>query len=354
LPHTLLVAGAAGFIGANFAHHMVALGHQVVSLDKLTYAGNLENLASLTGHDRHRFQEGSINDSALLRDLLHRHRPDHVVNFAAESHVDRSIDGPAAFIDTNIAGLFTLLECVRDYCDALPDSGRAAFRFLQVSTDEVYGSIADGAFTEDSPFRPNSPYAASKAAGDGLVRSYNRTYGVPTLISNCSNNYGPYQFPEKLIPLMISKALAGQPLPVYGDGANERDWLFVGDHCTALEALLRGGEPGETYNVGSGESISNIALVERLCDLLTDIRPPAKGAYRDLIAFVEDRPGHDRRYAIDHSRISGALGWRPDTSLDDGLRLTVEWYLANERWLDNIRTGRYAGERLGHGRNAAG
>ena len=326
----LLVTGGAGFIGSNFVLAAVAqAGEPVVNLDKLTYAGNLGNLDALRGDARHSFVQGDIADRALVRGLLERHRPRAIVHLAAESHVDRSIEGPAQFIQSNVVGTFCLLEEARAYWAALPAPERAAFRFLHVSTDEVYGSLAPGdpAFTEATPYAPNSPYSASKASSDHLVRAYHHTYGLPTLVTNCSNNYGPHQFPEKLIPLMIHHALAGKPLPVYGDGLNVRDWLYVLDHCAALREVLARGRPGEVYNVGGGAEMKNIDLVRTLCALLDDARPRTGGSYASLITFVKDRPGHDRRYAIDAGKIRRELGWQPQESFESGLRKTVRWTL---------------------------
>jgi dTDP-glucose 4,6-dehydratase len=326
----LLVTGGAGFIGANFiVSTLAATGEAIVNLDKLTYAGDLDNLQAVVGDARHHFVRGDICNRSLVRELLARHRPRAIVHFAAESHVDRSIEGPAAFIETNVVGSFSLLEEARAWWGALPADERARFRFLHVSTDEVYGSLepAAPAFTEAHPYAPNSPYAASKAASDHLARAYRHTYGLPVLITNCSNNYGPRQNREKLIPLMITQALAGQPLPVYGDGLNVRDWLFVLDHCEALRLVLEKGEPGATYNIGGGNETNNLALVKTLCALLDEARPRAAGRHADLITFVTDRPGHDRRYAIDAARITRELGWRPRESFESGLRQTLQWYL---------------------------
>ena len=326
----LLVTGGAGFIGANFVHSsLAATGEPIVNLDKLTYAGNLANLDALRGDARHVFVKGDICDRALVRQLLERHRPRALVHLAAESHVDRSIAGPAEFVQTNVVGTFSLLEEARAYWAGLPAPERAAFRFLHVSTDEVYGSLGadDPAFSETTPYAPNSPYSASKAASDHLVRAYWHTYGLPTLTTNCSNNYGPHQFPEKLIPLMIHQALAAKPLPVYGDGQNVRDWLYVLDHCAALAAVLERGRPGEVYNVGGNAEMKNLDLVKTLCALLDDARPRTGGSYADLITFVKDRPGHDRRYAIDARKIQRELGWKPAESFASGLKKTVRWYL---------------------------
>ncbi|HEU4646645.1 MAG TPA: dTDP-glucose 4,6-dehydratase [Burkholderiales bacterium] len=326
----LLVTGGAGFIGSNFVLSTLAgTGEPVVNLDKLTYAGNLANLDALRDDARHVFVQGDICDRTVVRDLLARHRPRAVVHLAAESHVDRSIEGPAQFVQTNMLGTFALLEEARAYWAGLAAAERSAFRFVHVSTDEVYGSLGsdDPAFSETTPYAPNSPYSASKAGSDHLVRAYWHTYGLPTLTTNCSNNYGPHQFPEKLIPLMIHQALAGKPLPVYGDGQNVRDWLYVMDHCAALRAVLERGRPGEVYNIGGGAEMKNLDLVRTLCALLDDAQPRTGGSYADLISFVKDRPGHDRRYAIDSRKIQAELGWRPQESFASGLKKTVRWYL---------------------------
>ena len=326
----LLVTGGAGFIGSNFVlSTFAATGEPIVNLDKLTYAGKREHLASLDGEARHTFVQGDICDRALVRRLLAQHQPRAIVHFAAESHVDRSIEGPADFVQTNVVGTFSLLEEARDWWGKLAGAQKEGFRFLQVSTDEVYGSLAPDApaFTEAHPHAPNSPYAASKAAADHLVRAYHHTYGLPVLTTNCSNNYGPRQFAEKLIPLMITHALAGRPLPVYGDGLNVRDWLYVLDHCEAVRLVLEKGRSGETYNIGGGCEKKNIDLVRTLCALLDEARPRKAGHHADLISMVKDRPGHDRRYAIDSSKIARELGWRPKESFETGLRKTVDWYL---------------------------
>ena len=340
----LLVTGGAGFIGSNFVlSALAATGEPVVTLDKLTYAGNLRNLETLATDARHVFVKGDICDRALLRDLLVRHRPRAIVHFAAESHVDRSIRGPAEFVQTNVVGTFSLLEEARVFCESLAGAERQAFRFLHVSTDEVYGSLGevDAAFTESTLYAPNSPYAASKAGADHIARAYFRTYGLPVITTNCSNNYGPYQFPEKLIPLMIHHALAGKSLPVYGDGQNVRDWLYVLDHCAALRTVLERGRPGETYNIGGDCEIPNIDLVRRICALLEEAKPRAKGRYADLITFVADRPGHDRRYAMDCSKLRAELGWRPQETFDSGLQKTVRWYLEHEQWVAEVTSGAY-------------
>ena len=338
----ILVTGGAGFIGANFVLDWLADGGEpVVNLDKLTYAGNLRSLAPLAGDARHAFVRGDIGDTAAVGALLARHRPRAIVNFAAETHVDRSIRGPAAFVDTNVVGTLAFLECVREWWAGLPNSERSAFRFLHVSTDEVYGSLRadDPPFSETTSYAPNSPYAASKAASDHLVRAYHHTYGLPTLTTNCSNNYGPLQFPEKLIPLMIVNALAGKPLPVYGDGRQVRDWLHVRDHCAAIRAVLARGRPGETYNVGGDAEQANIDVVRTLCRLIAARRPGLD--CERLITFVTDRPGHDRRYAIDAAKIRNELGWRPAHTFESGIRDTVDWYLANDAWLASVQSAEY-------------
>ena len=332
----LLVTGGAGFIGVNFVRTFLEKGGEgVVNLDKLTYAAKRASLAPLAADRRHVFVQGDVCDREKVRALLAGHRPRAVVHFAAESHVDRSIAGPAAFVQTNVVGTFSMLEEARAYWEALPGPERDAFRFLHVSTDEVYGSLgpADPAFTETTPCAPNSPYAASKAAADHLVRAYHHTYGLPVLTTNCSNNYGPYQYPEKLIPLMIRHALEEKPLPVYGTGKNVRDWLYVLDHCEALALVLARGRPGETYNVGAKGERANLDVVRQVCALLDELRPRKGGSYAELISFVKDRPGHDLRYAIDARKIEGELGWRARESFDSGLRKTVAWYLANQKWM---------------------
>jgi dTDP-glucose 4,6-dehydratase len=346
---TLLVSGGAGFIGANFVLKAVAEGLRVINLDKLTYAGNLDTLGSLHGSEKHYFVQGDIGDRALVGRLLAEFRPDAIVNFAAESHVDRSIDGPAEFINTNVVGTLALLECARDYWKELQGAARDAFRFLHVSTDEVYGSLGtEGRFTETTPYAPNSPYSASKAASDHLVRAFHHTYGLPTLTTNCSNNYGPYQFPEKLIPLVIQKALGSEPLPVYGDGLNIRDWLYVSDHCAAIRRVLEAGRVGETYNIGGNAERSNIDVVKAICSLLDARRPLSDGRSHDaLITFVKDRPGHDRRYAIDASKLQRELGWKPSQTFETGIAETVDWYLSNQTWVQRVLDGSYRMERLG-------
>ena len=342
---TILVTGGGGFIGANFILSLIEeTGVSVVNLDLLTYAGNPANLDSLRADPRHLLVQGDICDAELVRSLLAEHRPRAIVHFAAESHVDRSIVAPDAFIRTNVQGTFTLLEQAKLYWLALDEAGRQAFRFLHVSTDEVYGSLGphDRAFSESTPYAPNSPYAASKASSDHLVRAYHHTFGLPVLTTNCSNNYGPFQFPEKLIPLMILNALEGKPLPVYGDGANVRDWLFVGDHCAAIRAVLERGRVGETYNIGGNSERRNLDVVTTICDLVDEMRPDGKlGSRRSLITFVKDRPGHDRRYAIDASKISCELDWSPAERFESGLRRTVRWYLDRLDWVESVRTGAY-------------
>ena len=342
---TILVTGGAGFIGGNFVLDWLAGNDEpVVNLDKLTYAGNLQTLSSLQDDARHIFVHGDIGDSALVEQLLKTHQPRAIVNFAAESHVDRSIHGPEDFIETNIVGTFRLLEAVRAYWGGLDEQARKAFRFLHVSTDEVYGSLAAGepAFTETHQYQPNSPYSASKAASDHLVRSYHHTYGLPVLTTNCSNNYGPYHFPEKLIPLMIVNALAGKPLPVYGDGQQIRDWLYVKDHCSAIRRVLEAGKTGEVYNVGGWNEKPNLEIVNRVCALLDELRPRADGKpYAEQITYVTDRPGHDRRYAIDARKLERELGWKPAETFETGIRKTVAWYLDNQDWVQNVQSGSY-------------
>ena len=342
----ILVTGGAGFIGANFVLDWLARpdADAVINVDKLTYAGNRHSLALLDGDPRHRFVQADIGDRAAMDDLLARYRPRAVVHFAAESHVDRSIHGPAAFVETNIVGTFTLLEAVRACWQALPDAARADFRFLHVSTDEVFGSLSatDAPFGETTAYAPNSPYSASKAASDHLVRAWHHTYGLPVVTTNCSNNYGPYQFPEKLIPLMIARALAGESLPVYGDGQNVRDWLYVGDHCAAIRTVLAAGRIGETYNVGGWNEKTNIDVVHALCDSLDALLPRDDGtSYRAQIRYVKDRPGHDRRYAIDARKIERELGWRPAETFESGLRKTIAWYLDNQPWVRDVMSGAY-------------
>jgi len=346
-PGSLLVTGGAGFIGSNFARH--ALAHtrdRVVVFDKLTYAGSRENLRDLEGDPRFTFRQGDIADRGAVQAVFREDQPTALLNFAAESHVDRSIDGPRAFVETNTVGTFELLEVSREYLAGRPEEERARFRFLHVSTDEVYGSLGqEGAFSETTPYAPNSPYSASKAAADHLVRAYHQTFGVPTLITNCSNNYGPYQFPEKVIPLMILNASHGQELPIYGDGRNVRDWLYVEDHCEGILRVLRDGRPGEKYNMGGDSELTNLELIDRLCHHLEELAPAASNpalqgrgsqGYRALKVFVPDRPGHDRRYAIDASKIKRELGWQPRHDLDSGLRRTAEWYLQNQDWCQSV------------------
>lgn len=343
-PDMILVTGGAGFIGANFVLDWLAAADEaVVNLDALTYAGNMENLARLQGDARHVFVHGDICDRALVDRLLAEHRPRAILHFAAESHVDRSIHGPAAFVRTNVEGTFTLLEAARAYWNTLDAAGQAAFRFLHVSTDEVYGSLGpeDPPFAETKAYEPNSPYSASKAASDHLVRAWHHTYGLPVLTTNCSNNYGPYQFPEKLIPLVIANALAGKPLPIYGDGMNVRDWLYVGDHCAAIREVLARGRLGETYNVGGWNEMPNIDIVRTICALLDELRPDPAGPHARLISYVQDRPGHDRRYAIDARKIERELGWRPAETFASGIRKTVAWYLANQDWVAHVQSGAY-------------
>jgi dTDP-glucose 4,6-dehydratase len=341
---TILVTGGAGFIGSNFVNDWLAQSDEpVANLDALTYAGNLHNLDGLRGDTRHVFVQGDIGDRDLLDRLLAEHRPRAIVHFAAESHVDRSIHGPGEFIRTNVNGTFVLLEAARGYWSALEGEAKAVFRFLHVSTDEVYGSLAPDApaFSEDHPYQPNSPYSASKAASDHLVRAWHHTYGLPVLTTHCSNNYGPYHFPEKLIPLMIVNALAGKPLPVYGDGLQVRDWLYVGDHCIAIRTVLAKGRAGETYNVGGWNEKPNIEIVHRICELLDELRPSSAGSYKRLITHVTDRPGHDRRYAIDARKIERELGWRPAETFESGIRKTVRWVLDHADWVANVQSGGY-------------
>jgi dTDP-glucose 4,6-dehydratase len=346
----VLVTGGAGFIGSNFVLDWLARSDEpVLNLDALTYAGNTENLQSLAGDGRHVFVHGDICDRALVDRLLATHRPRAIVHFAAESHVDRSIHGPAEFIRTNVEGTFTLLEAARAHWSALAAADREAFRFLHVSTDEVYGSLGkdDPAFRESDAYEPNSPYSASKAASDHLVRAWHHTYGLPVLTTNCSNNYGPFHFPEKLIPLMIVNALAGKPLPVYGDGQQVRDWLYVQDHCSAIREVLERGRLGETYNVGGWNEKPNLEIVHAVCALLDELSPHAEGPYARLIRHVADRPGHDRRYAIDSSKLQRELGWKPSVEFETGIARTVDWYLANQPWVQRVLDGSYRMERLG-------
>ena len=340
----ILITGGAGFIGANFVLDWLIYNDEpVLNLDKLTYAGNLKNLASLYRDPRHIFVQGDIGDQALVQKLLTQYRPRAIINFAAESHVDRSIHGPEDFIQTNVVGTFHLLEETRRYWLTLPGAEQTAFRFLHVSTDEVYGSLGpdDAPFTETTPFAPNSPYSASKAASDHLVRAYHHTYGLPVLTTNCSNNYGSYQFPEKLIPLMILNATQAKPLPIYGDGMNVRDWLYVTDHCSAIRTVLKSGRVGETYNIGGWNEMPNIEIVKTVCALLDEMRPDKAGPYARLLNYVKDRPGHDRRYAIDASKIHNELGWKPAETFETGIRKTVRWYLDNMDWVENVASGEY-------------
>jgi len=339
----ILVTGGAGFIGANFILDWIATeGTPVVNLDKLTYAGNLGNLASLKDDARHTFVKGDIGDRALVAKLLKQYQPEAIVHFAAESHVDRSIHGPAEFVQTNVVGTFSLLEEARTYWSALAEPAKSRFRFLHVSTDEVYGSLGPGdpAFTETTPYAPNSPYAASKAASDHLVRAYHHTYGLPTITTNCSNNYGPLQFPEKLIPLVILNAVKGKPLPVYGDGLNVRDWLYVGDHCAGVRLALKKGGLGETYNIGGNSEKTNLEIVNTICAIIDELRPDF-APHAKLITYVKDRPGHDRRYAIDTTKIETELGWKPAEKFETGLRKTVKWYLQHTDWIAGITSGKY-------------
>jgi dTDP-glucose 4,6-dehydratase len=342
---TILVTGGAGFIGSNFVlDWLIHFNEPIINLDKLTYAGNLENLASIRKDEHHIFIKGDIGDSLLLEQIFKEYQPRAVINFAAESHVDRSIHGPAEFIETNVVGTFRLLEATRAYWQDLSVDEKLAFRFLHVSTDEVYGSLAlqEPAFTEQHKYEPNSPYSASKAASDHLVRAYHHTYGLPVLTTNCSNNYGPYHFPEKLIPLIIHNALAGKPLPIYGDGQQIRDWLYVKDHCAAIRLVLAKGRLGETYNIGGWNEKANLDVVHTLCNMLDDLKPRAdKQSYKVQITFVKDRPGHDRRYAIDASKLEHELGWRPLETFETGIRKTVEWYLENQAWVENVTSGQY-------------
>jgi dTDP-glucose 4,6-dehydratase len=341
----ILVTGGAGFIGANFVLDWLTQSNEaIINLDKLTYAGNLENLASLQGNTRHTFIRGDIGDANLVASLLNEHKPRAIINFAAESHVDRSIHGPEDFIQTNIIGTFRLLEAVRAYWSGLNNETKQSFRFIHVSTDEVYGSLEKGepGFSETRRYEPNSPYSASKAGSDHLVRAYHHTYGLPVLTTNCSNNYGPYHFPEKLIPLMIVNALASKPLPVYGDGQQIRDWLYVKDHCNAIRRLLEAGRVGEVYNIGGCNEKPNIEIVHTVCALLDELRPRIDGrSYREQITYVTDRPGHDRRYAIDAGKIEHELGWKPAETFETGIRKTVQWYLDNQSWVSNVQSGAY-------------
>jgi dTDP-glucose 4,6-dehydratase len=349
----LLITGGAGFIGSNLVRYVIGRGYRVLNLDKLTYAGNLSSLESVMKNPAHIFVRGDICDRGLLDGLFKEHRPRAVLNLAAESHVDRSIDGPGDFIRTNIVGTFTLLEAARGYYESLSEEERSVFRFIHVSTDEVFGSLgADGRFNEMTPYSPRSPYSASKASSDHLARAWSHTYGLPVIVTNCSNNYGPYQFPEKLIPHMIISALNEHPLPVYGDGRNVRDWLYVEDHCAALTDVLERGAVGETYAIGGNSELTNLQIVHRICDILDEARPRRSGGYRDLVSFVKDRPGHDYRYAIDSSKLRTELGWSPSRTFDDGMLETVAWYLGNSAWADGILSGEYRLKRIGVGRDA--
>lgn len=350
----LLVTGGAGFIGSNFVLMAIEAGHTVINVDALTYAGNTESLKSIEANPRHHFVHADIADKDKILELLNHHQVDAIVNFAAESHVDRSIDGPAAFIQTNVVGTLNLLECARDYWRALEGSKQEGFRLLHVSTDEVYGSLGEtGAFTEQTAFAPNSPYSASKAASDHLVRAFHHTYGLPTVTTNCSNNYGPHQFPEKLIPLIIQKALSGAALPIYGDGKNIRDWLYVTDHCTAIAKVLEAGRIGETYNVGGDAERENIAVVKAICAVLDIKQPRGDGkSYAEQMTFVKDRPGHDRRYAIDASKIKTELGWQATLSFEQGIEKTIQWYLSHQDWVQRVLDGSYRLERIGQGASA--
>ena len=346
-----IVTGGSGFIGSNFIHFILSNGYadKIIDLDKLTYAGNPQNLLKYDNDKRYAFVQGDICDQELVQELFLLHKPDVIINFAAESHVDRSIDGPSDFIRTNISGTYTLLQKSLRYYQSLTKEDQKSFRFHHISTDEVFGSLDnDGIFTEETPYDPSSPYSASKASSDHLVRAWHRTYGLPIIISNCSNNYGPYQFPEKLIPLMILNCLQEKPLPVYGTGENIRDWLFVDDHCDAIHTIIEKGEIGETYNVGGNNEIKNIDIVKTICNLLDNIRPSENlKSYQELITFVKDRPGHDLRYAIDSSKLQNKLGWSPKETFETGIRKTIEWYLDNKTWWQEIQNNTYQQERLG-------
>lgn len=340
----ILVTGGAGFIGSNFVLDWLENSDEsVLNLDALTYAGNLENLKSLEGDERHIFVRGNICDKVLVQELLNKYNPRAIVHFAAESHVDRSIFGPDLFFQTNVMGTLNLLECAKAHYETLSSEEQEKFRFLHVSTDEVYGTLDfdDAPFTEETPYSPNSPYSASKASSDHAVRAWFHTYGFPVLTTNCSNNYGPYQFPEKLIPLVITNALARKPLPIYGDGLNIRDWLYVGDHCSAIRCVLKSGQLGETYNVGGHNERNNITIVKTICEILDELVPHEMGSYADLITFVKDRPGHDRRYAIDSTKLQTHLGWKPAENFETGIRKTIQWYLSHQEWMENIKSGQY-------------
>lgn len=348
----LMVTGGAGFIGSALVRQLIAeTDYHVVNVDKLTYAGNLESLAPIADDDRYHFEQADICDAQAMQRIIEQYQPAAIMHLAAESHVDRSIDGPAAFIETNLVGTYTLLEAARKYWLALAEKDATQFRFHHISTDEVYGSLGEnGLFTEETAYQPNSPYSASKAGSDHLVRAWHHTYGLPVLLTNCSNNYGPYQFPEKLIPLIITNALAGKPLPIYGKGDNIRDWLFVDDHARALRVVLEQGEIGECYNIGGFNEHTNLDVVHRICEILQELRPPNDAAsYKDLIEFVTDRPGHDQRYAIDASKIEHELGWKPAETFETGLRKTVQWYLDNQTWCQHVLDGSYQQQRLGLG-----
>lgn len=347
----LLITGGAGFIGSNLVLYAINQGHKVINYDKLTYAGNLASLESLDSNPNYVFMQGDICDRELMSRVLDEHKPDAVLNLAAESHVDRSIDGPGEFMHTNLIGTFNALEAVREYYDGLEDAKKKNFRFLHVSTDEVFGTLGDeGHFTESTPYSPNSPYSASKAGSDHLVRAWGHTYGLPVLITNCSNNYGPYQFPEKLIPHMVISALVEKPLPVYGDGSNIRDWLYVEDHCSAILTVLQNGTVGETYVIGGNSERTNLTIVEKICVILDGLRPRRGGkSYKELITFVKDRPGHDYRYAIAPAKLREELGWSPSRTFDEGITYTVKWYLDNGKWIDNILSGEYKLVRIGTG-----
>ena len=340
----ILVTGGAGFIGSNFVLDWLKNSNEpVINLDALTYAGNLDNLKSLDGDDRHIFVRGNICDKVLVQELLNKYNPRAIVHFAAESHVDRSIFGPDLFFQTNVMGTLNLLECAKAHYETLSAEEQEEFRFLHVSTDEVYGTLDfdDAPFTEETPYSPNSPYSASKASSDHAVRAWYHTYGFPVLTTNCSNNYGPYQFPEKLIPLIITNALARKPLPIYGDGLNIRDWLYVGDHCSAIRCVLENGQLGETYNVGGHNERNNITIVKTICQILDELVPHYDGPYSDLITFVKDRPGHDRRYAIDSTKLQTQLGWKPSENFETGIRKTIQWYLSHQEWMENVKSGQY-------------
>lgn len=346
----IIITGGAGFIGGCLVRQLVREGRfSVINLDKLTYAGNLDSLSEVAALPNYEFVQGDIGDGDLIADLLQRHQPTAVINLAAESHVDRSIDGPAAFVETNVLGTFRLLEATRQYWNGLSESAKSDFRFLHVSTDEVYGTLgATGKFSESTAYQPNSPYSASKAASDHFVRAYHHTYGLPVLTTNCSNNYGPFQFPEKLIPLMILNAVQGKPLPVYGSGTNVRDWLFVEDHCRAIQLVLEKGTPGEVYNIGGDSERTNLEVVKGICQVVDHLIPDLPhGPCESLVTFVKDRPGHDLRYAIDASKIHSELGWRPLQNFEAGLEQTVRWYLENTTWVERVTSGKYLGERLG-------